>query len=62
MITRRHIRSKVMQSIYAFSKQDKPVYDHEEKQLKESQEEFYDLYCLMLDLFYLLKRARRGIL
>ena len=55
MITRRHIRSKVMQSIYAFSKQDKPVYDHEEKQLKESQEEFYDLYCLMLDLFTSLK-------
>ncbi len=55
MITRRHIRSKVMQSIYAFSKQDKPVYDHEEKQLKESQEEFYDLYCLMLDLLTSLK-------
>lgn len=51
MITRRHIRSKVMQSIYAFSKQDKPVYDHEEKQLKESLEEYYDLYCLMLNLF-----------
>ena len=50
MITRRHIRSKVMQSIYAFRKQDKPVYDYEEKQLKESLDEYYDLYCLILDL------------
>ena len=50
MITRRHIRSKVMQSIYAFKKQDKPVYDHEERQLKESLDEYYDLYCLMLNL------------
>ena len=55
MITRRHIRSKVMQSIYAFSKQDKPVYDHEEKQLKESLDAYYDLYCLQLSLFCSLK-------
>ena len=55
MITRRHIRSKVMQSIYAFAKQDKPVYDHEEKQLKESLDAYYDLYCLQLALFSSLK-------
>lgn len=55
MITRRHIRSKVLQSIYAYQKQDKPVYDHEEKQLKESLEEYYDLYCLMLNLLSSLK-------
>jgi len=40
-----------MQSIYAFNKQDKSAYEHEEKQLKESLDEYYDLYCLMLSLF-----------
>lgn len=56
MITRRHIRSKVMQAVFAYTAQDKSVYDHEEKFLKESIDDFYDLYCVILSLFVELRR------
>lgn len=55
MINRRHIRVKVMQSVYALltSKSDNLV--KEEKFLKNSIDKMYDLYILMLDILPQLK-------
>ncbi|NJY63577.1 transcription antitermination protein NusB [Salinimicrobium sp. CDJ15-81-2] len=51
MLTRRHIRVKVMQSLYAYSQSENDNLNLEEKFLLKSMDEMYDLYLLMLDLF-----------
>lgn len=51
MLTRRHIRVKVMQSLYAYSQSDNDNLKTEEKFLLKSMDEMYDLYLLLLDLF-----------
>ncbi|WP_029037760.1 transcription antitermination protein NusB [Salinimicrobium xinjiangense] len=51
MLTRRHIRVKVMQSLYAYSQSENDNLKTEEKFLLKSMDEMYDLYLLMLDLF-----------
>ncbi|MCY2687899.1 transcription antitermination protein NusB [Salinimicrobium sp. TH3] len=51
MLTRRHIRVKVMQSLYAYSQSENDNLKAEEKFLLKSMDEMYDLYLLMLDLF-----------
>ena len=51
MLTRRHIRVKVMQSLYAYSQSENDNLKLEEKFLLKSMDEMYDLYLLMLDLF-----------
>ena len=51
MLTRRHIRVKVMQSLYAYSQSENDNLKSEEKFLLKSMDEMYDLYFLMLNLF-----------
>ncbi|MFD0977983.1 transcription antitermination protein NusB [Salinimicrobium gaetbulicola] len=55
MLTRRHIRVKVMQSLYAYSQSENDNINSEEKFLLKSMEEMYDLYLLLLNLFVEIK-------
>lgn len=50
MLTRRHIRVKVMQSLYAFKQSQNDKLATEEKFLIKSMEEMYDLFLLQLSL------------
>jgi N utilization substance protein B len=50
MLTRRHIRAKVMQSLYAFHQGSKESMQAEEKFLKKSTEDMYHLFLLNLEL------------
>lgn len=50
MLTRRHIRVKVLQSIYAFNRREHPDIGAQEKFLRYSIEQMQDLYLLMLQL------------
>ncbi|WP_150450867.1 transcription antitermination factor NusB [Arenibacter lacus] len=51
MLTRRHIRVKVMQCIYALTQSKDDSLDKQEKFLKVSIDNMYSLYLLMLSLF-----------
>lgn len=51
MLTRRHIRVKVMQCIYALIQSKDDSLEKQEKFLKDSIENMYTLYLLMLSLF-----------
>lgn len=55
MLTRRHVRVKVMQSLYAYSKSKNDNLKTEEKFLLKSMEEMYDLFLLLLDLLVEIK-------
>jgi transcription antitermination protein NusB len=55
MLTRRNIRVKVMQSLYAYSQSENDNMNSEEKFLLKSMEEMYDLYLLLLDLLVEIK-------
>lgn len=50
MLTRRHIRVKVMQSLYAFNQSQNDNLATEEKFLLKSMDEMYDLFLLQLSL------------
>ena len=50
MLTRRHIRVKVMQSVYAFNQSEHHDLDKQEKFLFYSIDQMLDLYLLMLQL------------
>ncbi len=50
MLNRRHIRIKVMQSVYALFKSKSDDFSKEEKYLKHSISKIYDLYVLFLNL------------
>ena len=50
MLNRRHIRTKVMQVIYALKRSEEINVASEEKFLKSSMENMYDLYLLLLSL------------
>lgn len=50
MLNRRHIRVKVMQTIYALQTKENFNLDTEGKFVKTSMEEMYNLYLLMLDM------------
>lgn len=52
MLTRRHIRVKVMQSLYAFNQSQNDKLATEEKFLQKSMQEMYDLFLLQLSLIY----------
>ncbi len=56
MINRRHIRIKVMQSVYAMLQSGSDQLDREEKFLKKSIEGVYDLYILVLQLLVEVKK------
>ena len=55
MLTRRHIRAKVMQSLYAFHQGKKDSMQTEEKFLKKSTEDMYNLFLLNLELLVSIK-------
>ncbi|MCK5781240.1 MAG: transcription antitermination factor NusB [Flavobacteriales bacterium] len=50
MLTRRHIRAKVMQSVYAFVQSGNDRIDIEQKNMLKSIDDIFDLYLLLLDL------------
>ncbi len=50
MLTRRHIRVKVLQSVYAYKQTENPSIDIQEKFLHHSIGQMQDLYLLMLQL------------
>ncbi len=56
MLTRRHIRAKVMQSLYAFHQGKKESIQVEEKFLKKSTEDMYHLFLLNLELLISLRQ------
>ena len=60
MLTRRHIRVKVMQSLYAYSQSKNDNLVVEEKFLLKSMEEMYDLFLLQLDLIVEIKNHAEG--
>ncbi len=55
MLTRRHIRVKVMQSVYAFNQSNNDSLQVEQKFLQKSMEEMYDLFLLNLSLIVEIK-------
>ena len=59
MLTRRHIRVKVMQCIYALTQSKDDSLDKQEKFLKVSIDNMYTLYLLMLSLFVELHEKAR---
>ncbi len=62
MLTRRHIRVKVLQSIYAYNQRESPDIDSQEKFLKYSIEQMGDLYLLMVQLMVSLQEQAEGFL
>ena len=62
MLTRRHIRVKVMQSLYAYSQSQNDEMKTEEKFLRKSMDEMNDLYLLLLDLFVEIKNYSEDLL
>lgn len=62
MLTRRHIRVKVLQSVYAFNQRPDPNIDIQEKFLLHSIDQMQDLYLLMLQLLLSLQQQAESIL
>ena len=55
MLTRRHIRVKVLQSIYAYNQAENKDLEKQEKFLLYNMEQMQDLYLLMLQLLIALR-------
>jgi len=55
MLTRRHIRVKVLQSIYAYNQSEYKNLENQEKFLLYNMEQLQELYLLMLQLFIALR-------
>ena len=55
MLTRRHIRVKVLQSIYAYNQTENKDLEKQEKFLLYNMEQMQDLYLLMIQLFIALR-------
>ncbi len=62
MLTRRHIRVKVMQSIYAFNQSENPDLDKQEKFMFYSIDQMLDLYALSLQLLVEMRDAEAKFL
>ncbi len=62
MLTRRHIRVKVLQSIYALRKSNNPDLEKQEKFLFYSIDQMLDLYALSLQLLIEMRKADRKFL
>ncbi|WP_111708376.1 transcription antitermination factor NusB [Lutibacter citreus] len=60
MINRRHIRVKVMQSVYALLQSKSDILDKEEKFLYSSIDRMFDFYTLVLRLFVEVKNLERN--
>tara|TARA_R110000823_G_scaffold315699_1_gene450580 strand:- start:47813 stop:48757 length:945 start_codon:yes stop_codon:yes gene_type:complete len=62
MLTRRHIRVKVLQSVYAFNQRVNPDIDSQEKFLLHSIDQMQDLYLLLLQLLVSLQGQAESFL
>lgn len=62
MLTRRHIRVKVLQSVYAYNQRENPNIDSQEKFLLHSIDQMQDLYLLMLQMFVALQQQAESFL
>lgn len=62
MLTRRHIRVKVMQSLYAFEQAERDNMSTEEKFLLKSMDGMYDLFLLNLSLFVEVKNRAEQLM
>ncbi len=62
MLTRRHIRVKVLQSVYAYNQRPDPNIDSQEKFLLNSIDQMQDLYLLMVQLLLSLQEQAESIL
>lgn len=62
MLTRRHIRVKVLQSVYAYNQRENPNIDSQEKFLLHSIDQMQDLYLLMLQLLLALQQQADSFL
>lgn len=62
MLTRRHIRVKVLQSVYAFNQTQHADLEKQEKFLWYSLEQMHDLYVLLLQSMVALKEHAEGYL
>ena len=62
MLTRRHIRVKVLQSIYALRQSNNPDLEKQEKFLFYSIDQMLDLYALSLQLLVEMRKADRKFL
>ena len=62
MLTRRHIRVKVLQSIYALRQSTQPDLEKQEKFLFYSIDQMLDLYALSLQLLVEMRKADRKFL
>ncbi len=62
MLTRRHIRVKVLQSVYAFNQRVNPDIDSQEKFLLYSIDQMQDLYLLLLQLLVSLQGQAESFL
>lgn len=60
MLTRRHIRIKVLQSVYALNQSKQPDIEKQEKFLLYSIEQIYDLYLLMIQILIALQDHAEG--
>lgn len=56
MLTRRHIRIKVFQNLYALSKSPENTLERQQKLLKESIDQSISLYLLQLNFFFALRQ------
>ncbi|QQX75669.1 MULTISPECIES: transcription antitermination factor NusB [Aequorivita] len=62
MLTRRHIRVKVLQSVYAYKQRENPNIDSQEKFLMHSIDQMQDLYLLLLQLLVSLQEQADSFL
>lgn len=62
MLTRRHIRVKVLQSVYAYNQRENPNIDTQEKFLHHSIDQMQDLYLLMLQMLVALQEQAERFL
>ena len=62
MLTRRHIRVKVLQSVYAYNQTQHADLDKQEKFLWYSIEQMHDLYVLLLQSMVALREHAEGYL
>lgn len=62
MLSRRHLRVKLLQSLYAFIQSEESDVAKGEQALMKSINEVYDLYILLLDLFVEIKNAEEQLL
>lgn len=62
MLTRRHIRVKVLQSIYAFNQSKQKDLEKQEYFLLNNMEQIQDLYLLMLQMLVSLRDQAENFL